>query len=123
MCDLTENFKLCSCDANKLKNSEIGWYLDRINPSLPLEHRKGKAAMPRFNKNEKDCLSQILESLTTRNCFDFEYTPALNDRLCVKVSGKWYPFRFSARGWESDKSTSLSAWRTQLERKIEGNIC
>lgn len=122
MCDLEAGFKLCSCDAEQLSFDELDWYLDRINAKLPIIHRKGRAAMPHYSEHEQVCLDKILTELNTRQCFDFEYNPLVNDRLCIKVAQKWYAYRFTGGEWKQDKSSSLASWRTQLERHEVGKI-
>ena len=122
MCDLNEGFKLCSCDAELLKHEELDWYLDRVNPKLPLQHRKGRAAIPRYSTEQEVCLEEILKQLNNRNCFDFEYQPVKDDRLSVKVQDKWFAYRYSGKSWGQDFSTSLEAWRSQLERHKEGKL-
>ena len=122
MCDLNEGFKLCSCDEEKLSVQEIDWVLKRLNPAILAQHRKGRAAIPQYSANEQICLEKVIAELNTRNCFDFDFEPAKNDRLSLKIAEKWYHVKFSGRSWQEDKSTSLSAWRTQLEKYKEGKI-
>lgn len=123
MCDLTKEFKLCTCEADKLTREAIGWVLRRRNLSLPEQYLKGKPAMPFFSPQDKDLRGQITKLLNTKNCFDFEYEPQTDDFLKIKVAdNKWLAFRYQVNEWQEDESTKFEGWRHQLENYLSGKI-
>lgn len=127
MCDIKDGFKLCTCE-EKLHIQEIGWVLKRTNDTLPLAYRKGRAVIPRYNANEKELQTLILNNLNSRNSFDFDYTPHDNDLITIKARAndksecQWYAYRFQRNKWNIDTSDSLAAWKTQLEKFKEGIV-
>lgn len=122
MCKLNQGFKLCNCDEAELSDQEIDWQLERFNQKLPIEYRKGKAAIPRYSEEEHTQIQTITNELNQANCFDFEYEANENDRLSLRVKDKYYAFRFQKGQWQLDKSTSLDTWRSQLEKYKKGKI-
>lgn len=125
MCNIKDGFKLCTCD-NNLPAEDASWILRRSNPNLPLHHRKGRAAIPRYNGDEKELQNLILRNLNTGNSFDFDYTPQENDYVKIKGTNtsqsKWYGYRYQSNQWHIDTSDSLAGWKTQLEDYGEGKI-
>ena len=127
MCDIKDGFRLCSCD-DQLAEKDISWVLKRNNPELPLHYRKGRAVMPRYSNEEKNLQVLILENLNNSNCFDFEYSPQVND--FVRIRGKagealqeqWYGYRYTDNQWAIDNTDSLAGWKTQLEDYKGGRI-
>lgn len=125
MCDFHQGFKLCTCDGEQLLEAEIDWKLNRINKSIPIKHRRGRAAIPRFTNQEQTTKESILEFLNLNNCFDFDYEPQENDFLRIRIHKKndrWAAFRFVRGTWTDDKSTSLSSWRSQLVKFEKGKL-
>lgn len=123
MCDLDKGFKLCSCDEENLKVSEIGWKLTRVNPDKPLRPRKGRAARITYTDSETVLRKKIEMKLNGNNCFDFDFEPQESDRLSIKYKeNKWFAYRWMDGQWRQDNSTSLSAWRTQLEPYKDGKV-
>lgn len=126
MCNIKDGFKLCTCSSS----AAIGWELKRANPHLPLKHRRGKTVMTRYNASEQALQTLILDNLNQGNCFDFDYTPQDNDYLRIKGQAansdapKWYRYRYQSKKqqWQIDTTSSLAAWKTQLEGLEKGEI-
>jgi len=53
MCDLTQEFKLCSCDAEQLPIEKIDWILHRYNSNVPQKILRGMVAIPYYSSVEK----------------------------------------------------------------------
>lgn len=125
MCDLTKEFKLCSCDGANLSPSEIGWILRRKNEQKEIRLIQGKPAIQKLSENETQLKTAITQQLNERNCFDFEYTPQTDDFLTIKTTEPqtiWFAFRYQQGEWKEDDSTEFSHWRMQLEAYQEGKI-
>ena len=125
MCDLSKGFKLCTCAGETLEREELDWTLQRKNEQLPLQHRRGKAAMPRFSNEEKALKKEILNFLNHGNCFDFDYNAQEDDFLRLRIhkkNNRWAAFRFVKGVWTNDLSTSLSSWRSQLTNFEKGKV-
>jgi hypothetical protein len=130
MCNIKDGFKLCTCATTATPPSSIGWELRRTNPHLPLQHRKGKTAMIRYNTSEQALQTLILDNLNQSNCFDFDYTPQDNDYLRIKGqttqsdTAKWFRYRYNGKkqAWQIDTTSSLAAWKTQLEALEQGKV-
>ena len=119
MCQLADDFLLCSCDGEELTDPD--WILERLDPDRQPLHRRGKAMMPRFNAAEQDMQAVAINGLT-RGCFDFDYTPTTGDVLKLRLEQRWYRFRFSGREWQVDRSTSLTGWRGQMVAIDRGKL-
>jgi len=124
MCDLSQGFKLCSCDADKLATSEIGWVLKRRDQHKNVPTIKGKPFVYQMNLNEKQLKANTVQQLNQRNCFDFDYKPQEDDFLNIKAGENnfWMTFRYQNGRWHEDTSTKFSSWRQQLGRLQEGII-
>ena len=125
MCDFNNDFKLCTCSGEKLKEDEIGWYLQRKNKKLPIQYRRGRVAIPRFSNEEQSIKETILKQLQAGNCFDFDYQAQEDDFLKIKLDADnflWGAFRFVDGCWTDDNSTSLDGWRSQLVDYDKGKI-
>lgn len=124
MCDLSQGFKLCSCDGDKLTNQEIGWVLQRRDPRKKICRIMGKPFVYQMNTSEKQLKSKTLQALNQRNCFDFDYQPQEDDFLKIKSSAYdlWMAFRYQKGLWQADSSTKFNAWRQQLEKHQKGSI-
>jgi hypothetical protein len=124
MCNLNKGFKLCSC-TEELKDDQTDWILKRKDRKPPVLHRKGKAAVPLFSKEEKALKTEIINHLNKENCFDFPFEASEDDYLRLRISktnNRWLAFRFSNGKWENDTSTSLSSWRSQLRVWGQGKV-
>lgn len=79
MCDISEGFKLCTCDHVDLGHSH--WKLLRFQGEQNII-----LGTPNFDK-VKDILDMqfVEDELNDRNCFDFDYSPQAGDRLIIKV--------------------------------------
>ncbi|MCP4442686.1 MAG: hypothetical protein GY810_27590 [Aureispira sp.] len=123
MCDLTKGFKLCSCDEEQLKQEDIGWVLHRVDRDRPIQHKRGRAAIKRFNGKEATLRNNIEEYLNAQNCFDFDFQPQKDDRIQIKYKDDtWFAYRYQKGQWQKDDSTSLSSWRSQLELHKNGKL-
>lgn len=123
MCDLTKEFKLCSCDGDKLAANEIGWILYRRNVDKTVDIIRGKPFIYQLSSKEENIKTLVGQQLNSKNCFDFEYKPKEDDFLKIRIKkGKtqWYAFRFLGATWHEDKSISFDSWRQQLEKLKEG---
>lgn len=122
MCDLSQGFKLCSCDGDKLSPNEIGWVLKRRNPDKQFDRIMGKPFIYQMNLSEQQLKSNTAKQLNDRNCFDFDYQAQEDDFLTIKA-GKdnfWMAFRYQKGLWQEDDSTKFNTWRQQLEQFNEG---
>lgn len=119
MCDLKGDFKLCSCDGDKLPIEKVDWILERKNHEIPARFLKGSAARNFIDGHKKHIQSLIATELNKRNCFDFKYSPNKDDLLKIKQREigpiRWYNFRFINGQWTKDNSTAFDAWRSQHE--------
>jgi hypothetical protein len=124
MCDLSQGFKLCSCDGDKLAASEIGWILKRRDKHKEVSSIRGKPFIYRMNLSEKQIKSETVQQLNQRNCFDFEYQAQEDDFLQIKTGKNdfWMAFRYQKGLWLEDDSTKFDTWRQQLETHEEGVV-
>lgn len=112
MCDLRADFRLCSCDGETLQDPD--WVLERLDSQLPLQHRRGRAALARFSDAEHDLIALALLRLNGQAAFDFAFDPQWGDVLKLRVGPKrWLRFRFVA-DWVVDTSNGLTGWRSQM---------
>jgi hypothetical protein len=133
MC-LGDEFKLCSCDADKLSEEEIGWVLERIDQTIvPTATKKGKCKQPPPSTVQQ---LSIVEELNSRNCFDFELCSDASYLLKVRLpdSNQWHKFtRFpssppttllcgSPAVWTHDRSSKFARWRAQLVKDSSGVV-
>ncbi|MFT5680076.1 MAG: hypothetical protein ACI8RZ_000981 [Myxococcota bacterium] len=119
MCQLADDFVLCSCDGEPLTNPD--WVLERRDRSRHPNHRRGRAMRPRFSDTDRTLQATVLAGLT-RGCFDFDYTPTEGDVLRLKLDGRRLRFRFDDGHWSIDDSTSLTGWRGQMVPMGEGKL-
>jgi hypothetical protein len=125
MCDLTQEFILCSCGEENLADEKVGWILKRTNEDLLYETRKGMPAVNFLTEDQKEVQVSIVQRLNSSNCFDFDYEPQNDDFLRIKTSQNkriWYAFRFYYGEWMEDNSTSYDGWKSQLENHKIGKI-
>ena len=125
MCDLTQDFILCSCGEEDLPNEKIGWILKRKNEALEYMTSKGMPALNFLTEDQKEVKTSIVQRLNASNCFDFDYEPKNDDFLRIRSNENkksWYAFRFYYGEWIEDDSTSYSGWRSQLENHKTGKI-
>ena len=129
MC-LGDEFKLCSCDADKLSEDEIGWVLERIDQTIvrPRNEKKGKCRAPPSSTAQQ---LSVVEELNSRNCFDFELCSDASYLLKVRLpdSNTWHRFtRFPSSSpdgagvWQHDRSTGFAGWRAQLVKDSSGVV-
>ncbi|EAY24973.1 hypothetical protein M23134_03687 [Microscilla marina ATCC 23134] len=85
--------------------------------------------MPRYNTQEQQLQTLILNHLNAGSCFDFDYAPQVDDYLRIKgkvsdnTPEKWFGYRYSSKNqWHIDSSDSLAGWKTQLEELEKGKI-
>ena len=119
MCDSSNGFKLCTCD-DEVK--EYDWILDWQDKRREPRHRRGRAAIPEFSKQDEELQRLIIKSLNQGDCFDFEYEAEAGDVLSMKLQNRNFRFRFSGKEWEVDKSTSLTGWRSQMILSKKGKL-
>lgn len=119
MCQLADDFLLCSCDGEALTDPD--WVLERRDDSLPLSRRRGRAMRPRFNSADRSIQATVLAGLE-RGCFDFDYTPTEGDVLRLRLNGRRLRFRYADGTWAADMSTSLTGWRSQMVPMGEGKL-
>jgi hypothetical protein len=125
MCDLSKDFKLCTCIDDNVSQDEIDWTLMRKNKKLQIQHKRGRAAIPKFSAKENFLKKDILTLLNKENAFDFDYKGEEDDFLRLRIdkaNNRWVAFRFVAGGWTNDTSTSLSSWRSQLVALDKGKL-
>ena len=118
MCQIADDFLLCACDEAQLTDPD--WILERLDSHRSRLQRRGKAMMPRYNHQEQSMQAVVLAGLA-RGCFDFDYTPTSGDVLKLRLSERWYRFRYE-QGWQVDKSTSLTDWRAQMVPALQGTL-
>lgn len=119
MCQLDDDFLLCACDEAELTDPD--WILERRDPAREPFRRRGRAMVPRFSAREQTMQAVAIAGLS-RGCFDFDYAPVDGDVLRLRLSGKWYRFRYSREAWEADRSTSLTGWRGQMVAMQKGKL-
>lgn len=78
MCDIKHGFKLCTC--HDVDENKSHWKLHRFKdgPDFVL-------GLPNLEFYDEVDIDFIEGELNARNCFDFEYTPQVNDRLIIYV--------------------------------------
>lgn len=124
MCDLSNGFKLCSCDGDQLKPEEIGWTLRRKDENKEIQNIRGKPFVPKFDLDEQQLKTTVAQALNERNCFDFEYQPQEDDFLSIRTKREniWFAFRYKKGRWQEDNSTKFNSWRQQLEQYKVGIV-
>lgn len=124
MCDLSQGFKLCSCEGDQLAAPEIGWVLRRRDEHKKISSIRGKPFIYQMKLSEKQLKSSTLQELNKRNCFDFDYQAQEDDFLKIKAGENnfWMAFRYQKGLWQEDDSTQFNTWRQQLKFHKEGII-
>lgn len=126
MCDLTQEFKLCSCDGENLPLDQIGWVLVRMDAYLTMQSIVGMPANVRQITNSQINKGiAIADFLNNNSCFDFDYQPKEYDFLRIrseKGSSDWYAFVFVEGKWKVDKSVPLHVSSPQLKSYKNGTI-
>lgn len=120
MCELANDLKLCTCDAETL--SDPDWVLERKDGSIAPEHLRGRALTPRFSDEEKLCIDALRAALDDSECFDFEFEAREGDVLSLRTSGHKFRFRHSGVSWLLDESTGLTGWRAQMVEERRGTF-
>ena len=119
MCLLADDFLLCACNEAELTDPD--WILERLDRSRSPHRLKGKVMLPRYSIQEQSAQAVVLAGLA-RGCFDFDYTPTSGDVLKLRLEERWYRFRYGQQGWQVDKSTSMTSWRTQMVPVQQGAL-
>ena len=121
MC-LDGEFKLCSCDPESLTEDQIGWKLERFDPSVKMPRKLGKVAMPRWTPEQLQSIDFIVTSLNTENRFDLEIDPDGTYELSLRFAAddKWFQFHH-ARGEWRHKSPSIrnGKWHTEGQGEVQ----
>lgn len=117
MCDLSDGFKLCTCD-DELADPD--WTLMRLNPSKPQQHWRGMVKTPWFDEDDWAQIHTALIRLNDGSAFDWDYSPLPGDVLILRGIGRHaLRFRFDGQ-WEQDTSNPLEGWRSQMETSATG---
>ena len=118
---------LCSCDAESLPASEIGWELKCRDETLPRNKKMGKCRGPDpLKEDDVKTHEHIVKEMNDRNCFDFDLDPQHMYWARIRVPGStrgstrgkegWFDFiREPHGGWRFTIEVRKSAyWRVQM---------
>lgn len=121
MCDLSDGFKLCTCDGEALADPD--WVLSRWDRDRPVELKQGSmAGPPVWSEGDRSRIDAALEALDAGTCFDFDYTPEEGDVIVLRaMEGRTLRFRFMD-GWSLDESTPFTPWRDQMVETQHGRL-
>ena len=95
MCDITESFKLCTCNINNKKQltNKPYWILSRKIPrkkDLFGDHIVGECSIDLLYGSEVSEL--ILNELRSRNCFDQDLNLKQKDKLDIVTASETYSY-------------------------------
>ena len=126
MC-LDDAFRLCSCDADALAPEDIGWVLEVVDPSKPLNRKKGKLKVPSWASAELMKVENVLARLNSGTCCDFEVDSAQQYYLKIRMPSSrdkgWFEFSYTAGTWGHHRnSAKFAPWRTQLVPCRQGTV-
>ncbi|MCB9679625.1 MAG: TIGR02996 domain-containing protein [Alphaproteobacteria bacterium] len=121
MCDVTEGFKLCTCDPDTLV--EADWALQRHDRGRPVHTRRGRAARASWTERDHLQIDAVLAALDAGTAFDFDYTAEVGDVLVLRdVGSTVLRFRRGTERWHHDTSNSFAAWRSQMVTTRTGRL-
>jgi len=124
MCDVSEGFRLCTCEPGE----PFDWVLQRRDRSLPLQGRRGRVIRSKVPDDVLTTSAALLEGLNREGgAFDFEYTPEAGDILVVTLAGHTHRFAWRkpflrAGRWGWDESNGLTGWRSQMVDQTVGRV-
>ena len=126
MC-LSDEFRLCSCDADHLDPVEIGWMLTVQNMDLPGEQKMGKCKAPPSLTTQGAMTVDAIESqLNTRNCFDFSLEDGRMYHAKIRApgsAGDFFDFVRTEGGvWKFTRINSFTKWKPQMEPVASGRL-
>ena len=125
MC-FTDEFRLCSCDADQLSEADIGWVLTVQNTSLPTLLAKGKVRAPDpLTRDQVMSKDSVLAKLNASNCFDFVLDASRMYHLRMRVPGDplWMDFVCqSGGGWTFLIVHPFTRWIAQMEPAARGTL-
>ena len=123
-------FRLCSCDADKLPEEDIGWELKVKDDSLPQNRKKGKRKGPDpLGKDDQESAANVLEQLNgDRSVFDFDLDPAKMYWVKIRIPGSklhWFNYTRNANEtkWCFVRQVSgFASWRPQMVVAAAGTM-
>ena len=77
-----DQFKLCTCDADKLKESEIGW---KLVEEAGKSGRMGRHAPMTYQSTLKETLQWISNKLNSEDVFDFPIDQSKHYILKIRI--------------------------------------
>ena len=129
MCEVFQEYKLCTC-SDKIDKKKPYWVL---NKGLPKKDERETSILGTLIYSEDEILKEIteerlLQDLNSKNIFDFDYRPSENDILKL-FDGKFnYHFIHSNNEWrifdKSPFSDEKHLFKLRQKKKgfIEGEI-
>lgn len=123
MCEISKEYKLCTCDDLAPNDKKNIWTLTRY-----IGHRKtdriGKILRTSDDLGNGISREQLILQMNTKNCFDFEYIPNENDSLHVSTNDdntyKYFNIIYKNGLWiEGGNPVFTSITETIAEGKIE----
>jgi len=103
MCDITESFKLCTCNTNN-ENQQTNkpyWILSRKIPRKKDQygdHIVGECSVDFLYGSE--LREFILNELRSRNCFDKDLNFKQKDKLDIVTATETYSYELRRNGWQ-----------------------
>lgn len=117
MCNLNDDFILCSCSAKK-ENGEtpFTWTLFRQHMAEPEIYVIGETIPPYYSGKGQLLVATLRDQLNERNCFDFDYTPKRGDTLLITSTetGQEYAFIFND-DWEYEPMAFMGKTMRQID--------
>lgn len=103
MCDISEGFKLCTCDTNneKQNTNKPYWILSRKVPRKKDQygdHIVGECSIDHLYGSKVREL--ILNELRSRDCFDQDFNLKQKDKLDIVTKDETYSFELRRNGWQ-----------------------
>ena len=87
MCEISNKLKFCTCST--VDESKSYWVLKRLGTNFSKDIIGIISSPLRIGKADF-----IKYEINNRNCFDFEYTPEINDRLIIRLRNPKESFSF-----------------------------
>lgn len=113
MCDITEDLKLCSCK-DEAAPSIGAWSIKRYKDADWTELETGRCLTLHFDENDKSNIELIIDTLTNKYPFDFDYKPENGDILNISLNNnKRYEIEYT-----SDKWVNCEQLSDHLNKKI-----
>jgi hypothetical protein len=132
MCDLVEDFILCTCAEENAKSTaeqpdiEYSWTLSLQSYRDRKNYYMGKIVYTSLFEGHGLEWDLIHEKLNAKNCFDFDFVPQHGDVLSIKAQTNntnekdvVLTFEYIVDGWQKEK---YDVFNTHFKNELKGKL-